>query len=445
MKRISFIYIFILLISVSCSLKDKSVHISGVLSNGSTNVQLLQINANNIYDTQSLTSILDSTDNFEFNRDLDKPSYFKMNGLNLFLCPGDDLNIEIKKDKKKDKLFTGSASEACNYLRTIPYFAAASFLKGGIALRHKAVSKESLATFVDSCVSARLDVLNAIKDAHPDFLRIEKMRIFLNAANTFFQFCTYDAKINKLSRATISQESKKLIKRYRTTIAAYLECLNQPENIILPECRAILKDCKRHGFYTQYCSELEDFMKLNKFISRLKQGVSLEMEKTKIQLQKSLKNPGYINELETKWFVYACLLPGKIAPDFSFELPNGDLKKLSDYKGKLIVIDMWATWCGPCRYEKPYFAELGEKYANKPVVFLAMSTDRNIKAWKKMVSKHGSAHHYIDGRVEGKEIKPYNITFIPRFIVIDQEFKMVDAFASRPSNPKFEELINTCL
>ena len=125
-----------------------------------------------------------------------------------------------------------------------PLFAAASFLKGGIALRHKSVSKESLATFVDSCVSARLDILNAIKDAHPDFLRIEKTRIFLNAANTFFRYCSYDAKINKLNRATISQESKKLIQKYRSTIAAYLECLNQPENIILPECRAILKDCK---------------------------------------------------------------------------------------------------------------------------------------------------------------------------------------------------------
>ena len=114
-EKTKFIYIFILLLSVSCSLKDKGVHISGVLSNGSTNVQLLQINANNIYDKQSLTCELDSNQYFEFNQDLDKPTYFNLNGLNLFLCPGDDLKIEMTKDKKVGELFTGSASESCNY------------------------------------------------------------------------------------------------------------------------------------------------------------------------------------------------------------------------------------------------------------------------------------------------------------------------------------------
>ncbi len=62
-----------------------------------------------------------------------------------------------------------------------------------------------------------------------------------------------------------------------------------------------------------------------------------------------------------------------IAPDFSLNSYNGDSYKLSDYKGKVVLLNFWATWCGPCRMEIPDFNELYNKYHKKGFEILGIS------------------------------------------------------------------------
>ena len=65
---------------------------------------------------------------------------------------------------------------------------------------------------------------------------------------------------------------------------------------------------------------------------------------------------------------------GTVAPDFQAVTPDGKTVRLSDYRGKVVILDFWATWCGPCKVEIPTLVDLQKKYANDLVV-LGMSVD----------------------------------------------------------------------
>ena len=67
---------------------------------------------------------------------------------------------------------------------------------------------------------------------------------------------------------------------------------------------------------------------------------------------------------------------------------EGNVKHLADFRGKVIYIDLWATWCGPCIQESPAFEALGKKYAGKDIVFLPVSTDITTKPWLRYLDGH---------------------------------------------------------
>ncbi|HXE81320.1 MAG TPA: TlpA disulfide reductase family protein [Vicinamibacterales bacterium] len=73
--------------------------------------------------------------------------------------------------------------------------------------------------------------------------------------------------------------------------------------------------------------------------------------------------------------------------DFTINDMNGNPVRLSDYKGKVILLDFWATWCGPCRIEIPHFVELQEKYGPKGLVVLGFSVDDTVERLKPFASE----------------------------------------------------------
>src|SRR5215469_8936821 len=63
------------------------------------------------------------------------------------------------------------------------------------------------------------------------------------------------------------------------------------------------------------------------------------------------------------------------APDPSFKTLDGQTRKLSELRGKIVVVNFWATWCGPCQEELPRMAKLADEYSAKPVAFVLISID----------------------------------------------------------------------
>ena len=156
-------------------------------------------------------------------------------------------------------------------------------------------------------------------------------------------------------------------------------------------------------------------------------------------------NKKNIENLYNQWLP---LKPGNPAPNFSGKDKNGKLFTNEQLKGKVLYVDVWATWCGPCLAELPYLEGLQEKF--KPtdnIEFISISIDQNEDPWRKMLEakKMKGLQLYATGAWNAEIITNYKIQGIPRFIIIDKEGKMVDGNAPRPSNPATFDILNNLI
>ena len=124
------------------------------------------------------------------------------------------------------------------------------------------------------------------------------------------------------------------------------------------------------------------------------------------------------------------------------EYANVTFQEVLDlYKGKVVYLDFWASWCRPCKNEMPHSAKLKEKLKGKDVVFVYMSSDQNEAAWRKAVKELNIVGENF--RTNKNVYQGYNsllnVRYIPRYVLINKEGKIVDENAKRPSNP---EIIN---
>lgn len=117
---------------------------------------------------------------------------------------------------------------------------------------------------------------------------------------------------------------------------------------------------------------------------------------------------------------------GQPAPDFSFPTPEGKNIALKDYRGKLVVVDFWASWCGPCRQEIPHMKEVYAKYKSKGVEVLGVSIDKKDTDWKKALSEEKMTWPQICAPGAGKDImKEYQFSGIPYIILVSKDGKIL--------------------
>ncbi len=109
------------------------------------------------------------------------------------------------------------------------------------------------------------------------------------------------------------------------------------------------------------------------------------------------------------------------APDFSWQTSNGKVMHLSDLQGKVVLLDFWATWCGPCRMTIPHVEALYKKYKDKGVVVIGINLDNaaNRNAVRQFIKEKGITYLVISD-ASGTVANEYGATSIPRFFFIDK-------------------------
>ncbi len=201
-----------------------------------------------------------------------------------------------------------------------------------------------------------------------------------------------------------------------------------------------------------FTKEKDEFLKLKELY---KTESETELDKANLDAsfvkQMKMMNSQYFQYLDMMYEQeqVSKKLEGAVSPSFDYENYKGGTTKLEDLKGKVVYIDVWATWCAPCRAEIPYLKKLEEKYHDKDIAFVSISVDvlKDHEKWKKFVKDKelGGIQLFADKDWKSQFVKEFAISGIPRFILIDKEGKVFKANAPRPSSNEITSLLDEIL
>ncbi|TCI90167.1 TlpA family protein disulfide reductase [Tenacibaculum sp. M341] len=147
-----------------------------------------------------------------------------------------------------------------------------------------------------------------------------------------------------------------------------------------------------------------------------------------------------------KLYVKTQLAKGMPSPKFvNYEKPDRETVSLDDLKGKYVYIDVWATWCPPCKKEIPFLQKVEADYHDKNIEFVSISIDSkdDYFTWSDMVEEKQLSGIQLYANDDKSFTKAYRISEIPRFILVDPEGNIVSSEAPRPSDPKLVELFDS--
>lgn len=137
-------------------------------------------------------------------------------------------------------------------------------------------------------------------------------------------------------------------------------------------------------------------------------------------------NDQYVKNIDER--LKKTIFEGSMAPDIVMDSPDGEKLKLSDLRGKVVLIDFWASWCGPCRRENPNVVKLYEKYKDKGFEIFSVSLDKDKSAWIKAIKDDNLKwkNHVSDLKYwSSATAKLYGVSSIPSTVLIDKEGRVI--------------------
>ena len=152
-----------------------------------------------------------------------------------------------------------------------------------------------------------------------------------------------------------------------------------------------------------------------------------EMKEGLAMLDATLANSTYYKAVSEKIEKLEAVAVGKIAPDFTMNDVEGNPVSLSSFKGKYLLVDFWASWCGPCRRENPHVVELYTEFKDKGFDVLGVSLDQKKDAWLKAIDDDKLTwNHVSDLKGWGNEAaKLYAVSGIPHTVLLDKDGKII--------------------
>jgi peroxiredoxin len=119
---------------------------------------------------------------------------------------------------------------------------------------------------------------------------------------------------------------------------------------------------------------------------------------------------------------------GAIAPDLAYPDPDGNIRKLSDLRGKVVLLDFWASWCRPCRGENPHVVAMYQKYHDRGFEVFSVSLDRDKESWKRAIAADGLVwpNHVSDLKYWSSDAaRTYGVSSIPSTFLLDQDGRII--------------------
>ncbi len=455
MKKNLFYLFIVVLIFIFNSCSPETATISGTIEGNDSTVVLFgdQI----IYD--HLDTIKVTNGKFSQKIELENPGYYTLVVGNqmkqIFLGPNYDLNIKttFPEDLGKPIIeFTGKGEIENNMLQDIMQ----SIDQIDYDYLEK-IDKNQILTYIDSIFnqfSISFEKMIKGKNLDPNFVNFQNkyckfkaatLKLILGLQNgiddpRFYSF---------IDQLELDNAQYLCIPDYRMFIEYYTEKLLNDQLVDLNDTIKAKPEIwikkKFKVISTFENTKIKEYL----YFSAVKQVIEYEglegFELCREIYKNEIKNDTYRNQIQVMLKKKLALAKGKPAFDFTCYDINDKEIHLSDFKGKVIYLDFWATWCTPCKEEKPHFVKLSNQFKNKGIVFVSLSLDdpEFFEDWKKMTQNeknitHLRTHSGWDPEITDK----FQVSSVPTFILIDADGNFIDATAPRPSSNEIVPILN---
>ncbi len=431
-------------LGIQLTMAQNTVRLSGKLKNFNNQVEIEDMSdfQNLNRPTTDRIIMADASGKFSITFNLASPNYFRIGRNIVYLSPGDDLKLVIDKDNGTKGSFTGSNEEANRYLNNTPYPKMSSFLEAGAKVQPS--PKETLATIL-AAAQNRKEELASLKKISPEFRRLEEARIKADVLNSIAGVASY-AKYAKDLDSYPTIYVMNFNNLAAKTKAQYQQNFIDASFMKLVVYRDIVEDLIKNAAESPEVIKIRDWFKATDLIDKM----SHENDKDKLTAYETaadhITTPTY--NAAVKAYLKGLMQFGKgdLAVDFTAVDINGKKVSLSDLKGKVIYVDIWATWCGPCLAEMPNLEVVKNKYKdNKDVVFVSLSIDDDNQADKWKQNVWGRKAGGYQWQINRSKLSAYNVTTIPRSLLIDKNLKVVSINADLPSSKGLPDAIDKLL
>lgn len=396
---------------------------------------------------------LNADKTFTFKTTIDKPVLYTLKGgrkinFEFYVNPGDVTEIAIDFDSLKNGVkFTGELEAVNKYLVE----------KGSVVKKYTAnykklfgLEKAQFNLTLDSLKNELLEKVNTLSNS--SIADLEKFSIDYLVRGLKVSYPEYNAYVNSVefnadSADYSALDGLDLNNGHHLMFSDYSDLVNKvimnkftKENDAkaIEAMPATEKIAKIFAIIDANVTNVEvrDYLKHNAFMEDLSYGEFWKLSDIVNKFLAECQTVGYKNIIEKLYNQKMLLAPGKPAPLFRYKDINGKEYALEDLKGKLVYIDFWATWCGPCRHELPFLEEVEKAYEGKKITFISMSMDNDVVAWDKMVKekKMKGLQLHADGDWSSTVAKDYQIKGIPTFVLIDENGLIISPAAPRPSS-----------
>lgn len=428
--------------------KSSNTIISGVISNAATNFVVLK------KDEYTDTTYLDDQRGFTIKLHLPNPEYFIFSdgksNFKIFLSPGDNLNVSFNsKNIFSTVQYSGVGSEPNIYFKE-KYLLMLDHAIPMVHLYEKPVHE--FRHLVDSFYVINNmyfnEFLNNNETISPYFKDQELASLAYDRAAQLMEYLntnSYGQEINEsrylkfLEPLSVNESGLLEVYEYKLFLNAYITYFAGKRtkssnassvDITLAKMQTVSAEIQNQ--------DVKDYL----LYTFLKEHVKYYGYKNTDVLFKIVefqcKNDQMKEGILAPYYEYVKLSVKQKAPKIRMVDKDGNKYTLDNFEGQYVYIDVWASWCLPCRKEAPLFKELKEKYNSKNIAFVSISIDAKKDAWMDFLKLKDS----YENQFLVDEIQPFLDAFmiktIPHFLIIDNEGNLIDNNASRPSEYKTE-------